>query len=206
MKLLKIILVTLVFLVNLTIAQPSWADRPKVTKNPDYVELTKSLDSLLAKKEAPDANPELQQQIDELQLQKAAMESGITWGQCRNETGKTLAVYGPNAKGSQSSFDNALYFLPNGESTPEGWDCNGIYLPTGIKVAGVDVTEPLAYKVVDGTQLIAKTNPDASELVLNVPPAQLFKTGEANWSIPNVSQAFIDSRIPSTLPPAEIDD
>ncbi|UBF30568.1 hypothetical protein K9N68_35925 (plasmid) [Kovacikia minuta CCNUW1] len=203
--LIKVVLITLLFVMNLAIAQPSLADPPKVTKNPDYIELSKSLDNLLAEKETK-SSPELQQRIDELQLQKSVMESGITWGQCRNETGKTLAVYGPKAEKSKSSFDNALYFLANGQSTPDGWDCNGIYLPNGTKVAGADVSQPLAYKVLDGTQLVAKTNPDTSEIVLNVPPASVFKAGEANWSIPDVSQAFIDSRIPSTLTVGEIDD
>ncbi|MBW4695716.1 MAG: hypothetical protein KME27_28540 [Lyngbya sp. HA4199-MV5] len=203
--LLRIAFVALLFVINLAIAQPSLADPPKVTKNPDYIELSKTLDSLMAEKKAGD-RPELQRQIDELQLQKAGMEAGITWGQCRNETGKTLAVYGSKGEKSKSSFDNTLYFLADGQSTPDGWDCNGIYLPMGIKVAGVDVAQPLAYKVLDGTQLIAKTNPDTAEWSLNIPPANVFKAGDANWSIPDVSQAFVESRIPSTLTVGEADD
>jgi hypothetical protein len=202
---IRVMLIVLVFVVNLAIAQPSFADRPKVTKNPDYIELTKSLESLLAEKEAQTDNPELQQEIDELRLQKAAMESGMTWGQCRNETGKTLAIYGPRGEDSKSA-NNELYFLADGASTPDGWDCNGIYLPNGIKIAGVDVTQPLAYKVLDGTRLVAETNSETGELVLNVSPTSVFKAGEKNWSIPNVSQAFIESRIPSTLTAGEVDD
>lgn len=204
--LIRLLFVVLLFVVNLAIAPPSLADRPKVTKNPDYIELTKSLENLLAEKEAQTDNPKLQQKIDELQLQKAAMEAGVTWGQCRNETGKTLAVYGPKGEGSKSNVDNELYFLADGQSTPDGWDCNGIYLPNGIKVAGVDVNQPLAYKVLDGTQLVAKTNSETGELVLNVPPAIVLKADEQNWSIPNVSQTFIESRIPSTLTVGEVDD
>jgi len=203
--LFRIAFVALLFVMHLAIAQPSLADPPKVTKNPDYIELSQSIDRLVAEKKAKDS-PELQRQIDELQLQQAAMETGMTWAQCRNETGKTLAVYGPKGEKSKSSFDNSLYFLANGQSTPDGWDCNGIYLPNGIKVAGVDVSQPLAYKVLDGTQLIAKTNPDTSEWSLNVPPASVFKAGDANWLIPDVSQAFIESRIPSTLTVGEADD
>lgn len=204
--LFKLALVVLVLVVNLAIAQPSLADRPKVSKNPEYIELNQSLNRLLAEKSAKGDSPALQQQIDELQVQKTAMESGITWGQCRNETGKTLGVYGPAGEESESSFDNELYFLANGESTPEGWDCNGIYLPSGIKVAGVDVTQPLAYKILNGTQLVAKTNPDTAALALNVPPTELLKAGDTNWSIPNLSQAFVESRIPSPLAAVEIDD
>lgn len=201
MKLIKIALVMLVFLVNLAIAPPSWADKPKVSKNPDYLEVTKALNRLLEEKEHGTTS-ELKQQIDELQLQKQAIESGINWGQCRNETGKTLAVYGPASKKS----DPELYFLANGQTTPEGWDCKGIYLPTDVKVADVDITQPLAIKIVDGTQLLVQADSDSGALQLNVPPAKVFKAGDVNWTIPNVSQAFLDSRIPSTLVAAEIDD
>ena len=204
MKLVKVLLVLLVVLFNLAIAPPSWADKPKVSKNPDYVEVTKTLNRLLSEKETQGTSPELKQQIDELQLQKAAIESGITWGQCRNETGKTIAIYGPASENSKSSAD--LYFLADGQTTPETWDCNGVYLPTGARIAGSDINQPLAYKIVDGTQLIAKANADTGELEFNVPPAKVFKAGDINWTIPNVSQAFIDSRIPSALVAGEIDD
>jgi hypothetical protein len=204
MKLLQIALVVIVFLINLIIAPPSWADKPKVSKNSDYIELTKSLERLQEEKESSSATPELKQKIDELQLQKAAIEAGTTWGQCRNETGKTLAIYGPASE--DSKFDTELYFLADGQTTPEGWDCNGIYLTNEAKVAGIDITQPLAFKIFDGTQLIVQADANTGELSVNVPPAKVFKAGDGNWSIPNVSQAFIDSRIPSTLNAGEIDD
>ena len=202
MKLVKIILVLLVFLVNLAIAPASWADKPKVSKNHDYVEMTRTLNRLLAKQESQGASPELKQQIDELQLQKAAIESGITWGQCRNETGQTLAIYGPTGEESKSG-DNSLYFLADGETTPDAWDCNGVYLPNDVQVAGIEAT-PAIYRILDGTRLVAKTNPDTSEIVFNVPP--VLDSPSSDRSMPNVSQTFINSRIPSTLAAGEIDD
>ncbi len=39
MKLWKMTLVVLVLLMNLVIAQPTLADRPKLTKSPDYTEV-----------------------------------------------------------------------------------------------------------------------------------------------------------------------
>lgn len=206
MKILfKLAIVALIFFVNLVIVPPSLADAPKVTKNPEYIELKQSLNRLLAKQEAQGGNSELQQKIDELQIQKTAMESGITWGQCRNETDKTIAVYGPSSEESESALGSELYFLASGESTPEKWDCNGLYLPSGIQVAGVDVSQPLVYRVLNGTQLVANTDQDGG-LSLNAPPTQVLKAGDANWTIPNLSQAFIESRIPSTLTAGEIDD
>lgn len=73
MKLLKIALVVAVMLVNLVVAQPSWADS-NYRKNPDYIQVTKILKNL--QKNAQGTIPEdVQRQIGELQFQKAAIES-----------------------------------------------------------------------------------------------------------------------------------
>lgn len=210
MKLLKVALVALVMLFNLVVAQPSWADGPKLNKNPDYLEVTKALDGLQAlgdsKQDAEGNVPEdIQRQIDELQFQKMAIESGTTWGQCRNETGETLAIYGPLGEESKSVYDDELYFLADGQTTPEGWDCDGIYLPRDAKVAGLDISDAVAVKIMDGTQLVVKTNPETSELDFNLPSSKVVNADEMNWFIPNVSQAFVDSRIPSTLAAGEND-
>lgn len=203
MKLLKIALVMAVFFVNLMIAQPSWADKPKVSKNADYIEITKTIESLTQEQETNGATPELTRQLDELKLQKAAIASGMTWGQCRNETGSTLAIYGA-APGESKAVNDSLYFLADGQTTPDGWDCNGIYLPSGINAAGIDSANPSVFKIMDGTRLIAKLNADTGEIEFNIPPVEDTKAGKA--TIPNISQAFIDSRIPSTLTVGEIDD
>jgi hypothetical protein len=201
-NLFKIAVVVLIFVVNLAIAQPSLADRPKASKNPDYIQVTKTLNGLLALEETQDVSPDVQQRIDELTLQKAAIESGVTWGQCSNETGNTIGILGPVSEESKSD-DNSLYFLADGETTPEGWDCQGIYLPSGINVAGIEST-PAVFKILDGTRLVARRNPDTSAIEFNVPA--LKSSQETKSAIPNVSQAFIESRIPSTLTAVEVDD
>jgi hypothetical protein len=201
-SLFKIALVLLVFVVNLAIAQPSLADRPKVSKNPDYVQVTKTLNGLLALQETQDVTPEVQQRIDELSLQKAAIESGVTWGQCSNETGNTIGILGPASEESETG-DNSLYYLADGETTPEAWDCQGIYLPSGMNVAGIEST-PATFTILDGTRLVARRNPDTSAIEFNVPA--LKSSQENKLTVPNVSQTFIESRIPSTLTAVEVDD
>ncbi len=205
MKLFKIALVALVLLVNLVIAQPSWAD-PNLTKSPDYTEVTQAIDNLLKVKDTPDQSeytPEqIQQQLGELKLQKYILETATDWAQCRNETGKTLAVYAHKPK---KAAQNTLYFLANGQITDDDWDCDGVYLPSGTKVAGLtaadaqaqDLAEPLAIKVVDGTQLVAKSNPETGAVEFNITPAKVFKANEVSWSIPNLSQADIDANVPN---------
>lgn len=206
MKLLQTALVVLVFLVNLAIAQPTWADPPNLTQSPEYTEVTQTLTSLLRAKASPKQAGydvgELQQKIGELQLQKYILETAADWGQCRNETGKTLGVYAhkPLKKAAFSSDQSTLYYLPTGAETDDDWNCDGVLLPTGVKVAGLNeegLTEPLVAKLVAGTQLVATTNPATGAVELNVPPAKVLKAGEGTWTIPSLSQTEIDAQAPN---------
>jgi hypothetical protein len=213
MKLFKIALAFLVLLVNLVIAQPSWADRPKLTQSPEYTEVTQALNNLLNPQEnSNEANytaEKIQQKIGAIQLQKYILETAAGWGQCRNETGKTLAVYAHKPKKSNSEV-STLYYLGDGKVTDNDWNCDGVYLPSGVQVAGLafgntqgqELTEPIALKMVSGTQLVAKTNPETGAIELNVPPTQVFTTGEGNWAIPALSSADIEAQTPN----APIDD
>ncbi|MDB9510285.1 hypothetical protein PN499_03585 [Kamptonema animale CS-326] len=210
MHLFKVILVLFVLLVNLAFTPPSWADpkTPKYSNNPDYIEVTQALNTLLAAKETPIetesyTREELDKKIADLEFQKYALETGINWGQCRNETSSNLAIYGPKGEKSRSSYDNALYFLGPGQTTQPYWDCEGVYIPSGAATnlttaaQGEDLKGAVALKIVDGSQLVVKTNPDTSALDFNVPSAKFFKSGDVNWFIPNVSQTSIDTRIPN---------
>jgi len=209
MKYLKLLLVALVIFVNLLIAKPSFADPPRFTKNPDYIEVTQALDNLLKIKDSPElpqgvTQEEIQNKIGDLEFQKYALESGINWGQCRNETGKTLAVYSPKPKKSTSTYDNAIYFLADAQTTDDQWDCDGVFLPKGTKVTDVtadskvqELANAVAIKIVDGTQLVIKANPDTGAVEFNPPLAKFFKAGDANWFIPNISPEAIATRIPN---------
>jgi len=202
MQVFKIILVALVFVVNLAIAQPSWAGKD-FTKGTDYAEVTQALNELQQIKNTPEQagyTPEqFQQRLAELQSQKLLMETAKKRAQCRNATGKTLAVYANKPKKSPTQ----LYFLGAGKITDDDWDCDGIYLPSGAHVAlgpnaqVQDLTEPTAVKFVDGTQSIVRINPATSAIELNVNPAKVFKADNTNWVLPNFSQADIDTQTPS---------
>lgn len=214
MKIWKSLLIVLMIFVNLAFAQPSFADRPKFSKNPDYIEVTKALNELSQTKDAQTqvegvTPEEIQNQIEELTLQKYALETGINWGQCDNQTGNTIAVYGkrPNDEENEDAvYENGLYFLANGQSTKNNWDCDGIYLANGVKVAnftsspngqGEELTGPVALKILDGTQLVIKTNPATAAIELSVPTVKVVNSKEANWFIPDISQAVIDTQVPN---------
>ncbi|BAZ09977.1 hypothetical protein NIES4071_17910 [Calothrix sp. NIES-4071] len=204
MKLFSYLLLVLVIILNLLFAEPSFADAPKITKTPEYKELSRKLDTLQDQLEAAKSGEsllgnftveDLQKRVDELSFQKYALEKGVNWGQCRNETGETIAVYGPKPEKSKSEYDNALYFLGSGESTGMGWDCQGIFVPNGTKIASLNTDGAVVIKNLKGTQLIARTNPDKDGIELNINPDKVFKSGDINWYIPNVSSKSISTRV-----------
>ncbi|MBW4562850.1 MAG: hypothetical protein KME32_17210 [Mojavia pulchra JT2-VF2] len=206
MKLFKTLLLVFTLLVNFLIVQPSWADPPRLTQTPDYAEVKQALNELIQAKSAPAESgytPEqIEQKTGELNLQKYILETALEWGQCRNQTGQNLAVYAHKAKRNQQP---SLYYLGNGKITDDEWNCDGVYLPAGAKIAGLitgdtqgqELTEPLALKFVPGTQLIAQTNPQTGAIELNVSPAKVFKAGETTWSIPNLSAVDISAQFPN---------
>ena len=212
MKIWKSLLIILMIVANFAFAQPSFADKPKFSKNPDYIEVTKTLDKLTQAKEAQTqvegVTPEkIQQKIDELTFQKYALETGINWGQCENKTGNTIAVYGkrPNEEEDDDAmYENGLYFLADGQSTKNNWDCDGFYLPNDATITGLttdgqaqEFPEAVAIKIPDGSKLAIKTNSDTAGIEINIPNAQIVKANEVNWFIPNVSQAIIYTRVPN---------
>ncbi|MEG4939050.1 hypothetical protein [Microcoleus sp. F4-D5] len=202
MKLFKVILVALVLFVNLAVAQPSWAGKD-FTKGADYAEVTQELNQLLSAQSDPSTagyTPEqYQQRLAELQMQKYVIETAKKRAQCRNETGQTLAVYANLPKKSPTQ----LYFLGAGTITDDDWDCDGIYLPAGTQATlgpaaqPLSLAEPVAVKVVDGTQLVATTNAATGGIQLNVAPAKVFKAGETTWALPSFSQAQINAQVPT---------
>lgn len=54
---------------------------------------------------------------------------GLGWGQCTNNTGELLVVYGPKHPRERSIFDNSPYVLKPGRTTPDSWDCDGYFVP-----------------------------------------------------------------------------
>ncbi|MEG4287184.1 hypothetical protein QUB68_29175 [Microcoleus sp. A006_D1] len=212
MRFWKIVLVVLVIAVNFVFAPASWAEsaKPKYTSDPDYIEVSQTLNTLLAAKNSTEPSEnytpeELQKKISQLEFQKYTLETGKSWGQCRNDTGKTLAIYGPKRKKAPSSYENALYFLGAGQTTEDKWDCDGVYLPSDVNatdLSAIDkvaqaLTGGVALKIVDGTQLVATANPETAAVEFNVPTAKVFKPGEVNWFFTDVSQAYIDTQVPN---------
>ncbi|GAP94167.1 hypothetical protein NIES2104_06770 [Leptolyngbya sp. NIES-2104] len=203
MKRLMVILVTLAALFSF--AFPVLADPPKFTTLPEYTEVTTAIADLLKAQSDPqssDLSPvEIEQKLGALNLQKYILETASEWSQCRNETGHTIGVYAHKAKKTAQPI--ALYYLATGQATSDDWNCDGIYLPAGAKLAGQpELTEPVALQFVSGTQLIAKANPNG-EIELNLPPAKMLTaSAESALPIPNLTLASVET----TAPNAPIED
>lgn len=209
MKNFKYILIVALVLANLIFAQPSFADAPSFTKHPDYIALTKEINNLQTLKETHAAvegftTEEIDNKLNELEFQKYAFESGINWAQCSNQTGKTLAVYGPEPNLDEDEYSSgaSLYFLADGKTTKDKWDCKGVLLPSDIKAVALtpggqnqDLNGGVIINVPVGTKLVLKTNADTGAIEFNQAGTKVFKPGEINWFIPNVSQAIVDARV-----------
>jgi hypothetical protein len=203
MKFLKIAIVAIVLLANLVIAPSAWAGQDH-TKGADYAEVTQSINQLLQVKNNPEQagyTPEqFQQQLAKLQAQKYVMETTTTRAQCHNATNGTVAVYVNKPK----KLPTQLYYLAAGNETDDDWDCDGFYLPAGTQAVlspnteAQALTEPLAVKFTDGTQSFLRTNPANGAFEFNIAPANVFKAGETNWTIPNLSQADVNAQAPSS--------
>ena len=180
MKLLKNLVITLMLVCSLAISQPAWADKPPVTSNPDYIAVTEEL--------AAATDP---LEIAKLQFEKYIIETGDSFAECRNLTANPLIVYGKKSKADTSTFDNALYTLPAGGTTNEDWNCQGIYFSNGLNNDGV----PVAAKIVTGTRLVARANPETGAVELNVPVTKVFQQGEANWNIPESPEVLATIQI-----------
>jgi hypothetical protein len=148
-KLLKTILVCLVLLISWVTMSPALADPPKLDRNADYQTITQTLTDLLQARdtdqlpEGIQSTEQLEQAITGLQYQKYVVESGKGVSECRNNTGRAIAVYGPTTKKLTSQFDNTLYLLPSGGETDDDWNCEGVFLPSDLKVAGLANGSPV---------------------------------------------------------------
>lgn len=201
MNLIKFIFVALLVLVNFVMTPPAWADAGKFMKTPEYTEVTQTINNLLNSPEKSDLSAaEIQQKLGNLRLEKYIMETAEERSQCRNETGKTLAVY-TKSKKAPANQPSTLYYLGTGQKTDDDYVCEGIYLPSGAKLAlaptdVLDLTDAIALKIVPGTQLVAKANPEGA-VDLNIPPAKILKAGEGSLAIPNLTQADINAQLPN---------
>ena len=113
--------------------------------------------------------------------------------QITNSSGFKLAIYGPRREGE--TRDNSLYILRAGGHTPDGWRCDGFYVPHDMVVTGMPPLDaklswsgPVGFKVNAARSLVLIGR---ESLAVNAQPDALFSAGEVNWDIPHLSQSDI---------------
>jgi hypothetical protein len=200
MKFIKTALVAMLLLLNLVFASPALADAGKFKKTPEYAEVTQAIADLTNPEKTSGIAPEaIGPVLADLRFQKYILETSEERARCQNKTDKTLAIY---AKPKKTQATPSLYYLGAGKSTDDDFECVGIYLPGGSKIAAnpltsEELTDAKAFKFVPGTQLVATNNPETGVVEINVPAAKSFKTGEIDWAIPTLTQTDIDAQTPN---------
>ncbi len=117
------------------------------------------------------------------------------WGQCTNLTDEYLVVYGPKHVEERSIFDTSPYLLPPGRTTPDGWDCDGFFVPSDRAVPRWrgERRGPLALKFWNRRRFSVWK---AGEGGYRCSWANgVFEPSQINWAIPNLSYGDIASRI-----------
>jgi hypothetical protein len=117
------------------------------------------------------------------------------WGQCSNLTTEYLIVYGPKHPDERSIFDTSPYILPPGATTPDRWDCDGIFLPADRSVRRWrrNLNGPLAVKFWNYRRFWLK---EAGLGVYACPwDNGVFRPSEINWVIPNLTYQDVCLRL-----------
>jgi hypothetical protein len=113
--------------------------------------------------------------------------------QITNSSSFKLAVYGPKRPGE--TRENSFYILRAGGHTPDGWQCDGFYVPSDVTVTGMPPLDrelawqgPVGFKVNGARSLVLIGR---KSLAVNAQPDALFAAGDIDWHIPSLSQAEI---------------
>jgi hypothetical protein len=116
------------------------------------------------------------------------------WGQCTNNTGELLIVYGQKHPCEYSIFDNSPYILAPGTTTPDHWDCDGFFLPSDrkLRLPRGTRTGPLAIKFWNFRHFpVLSANPETYKCSW---ANGIYAPSQINWAIPNFSYATILNR------------
>lgn len=117
------------------------------------------------------------------------------WGQCTNLTDEYLVVCGPKHIDETSIFDTSPYLLPPGKTTPDRWDCDGVFLPSDRSIPRWrgERRGPLALKFWNLRRFsIWKPTPG----LYRCPWTNgIFEPSQINWAIPNLAYRDIVARL-----------
>ena len=116
------------------------------------------------------------------------------WGQCTNETGEILLVYGPKHPQDRSIFDNSPYVLPPGDTTPERWDCDGFFVPSDrtLKRRGRLQSGQLAVKFWNFRHFTVRCEAHTYACSWH---NGVLEPSQINWAIPNISFVELHRRL-----------
>jgi hypothetical protein len=127
----------------------------------------------------------------------------LAFGTCTNDTGETILVYGSKHPEDTSPYEDSMYYLPAGRTTPDGWDCDGFFVPNDriASQALSDVQGPCAIKYLSQISWTVTKGGNKYNCPLN---QGLFKPSEIGcpssiipyrvcWPIPDIPQSAIEN-------------
>jgi len=117
------------------------------------------------------------------------------WGQCTNLTDEYLIVFGPKHENERSIFDTSPYVLPTGRTTPDGWDCDGFFLPADrtLQKRRGPCRGPRAVKFWNYRRFrVSKLDQDTYQSSWD---NGVFEPSQINWAIPDFTYQDILARI-----------
>jgi hypothetical protein len=117
------------------------------------------------------------------------------WGQCTNASGEPLIVYGPKHERDRSIFDTSPYALNPGCVTPDGWDCDGFFVPSDREVYRWSRIRrgPLVIKYWNYRRFAVRSI--SSDRYACTWSNGVFQPSQINWAIPNLSHEDIRRRL-----------
>ncbi|MEZ2224824.1 hypothetical protein [Microcoleus sp.] len=125
-------------------------------------------------------------------LQASANESGSTTedllkGRCINNTSYKTVMYYP---GVWQGKDNTPLAQPPGTISPNGIDCDGMFVPRNVTAQGIQ--GPFAAKIRD-PQTLEMTGDRYSRQFPGGSGFEILRNGDVNWWIGNVTQEDVES-------------
>jgi hypothetical protein len=116
------------------------------------------------------------------------------WGQCANLTDEFIVVYGPKHAEERSIFDTSPYVLPPRRTTPDGWDCDGFFVPSDRWLYLWRGTRrgPLAVKFWNYRRFSVRKIGSAYRCSWT---NGVFEASQINWAIPDLPYPDIRLRI-----------
>ncbi|PNK22794.1 hypothetical protein CBR59_29895 [Bacillus thuringiensis] len=124
-------------------------------------------------------------------------------GKIINQTNEVIVIYGPKSPTTDpyyESYDNTVYHLEKGKTSPNNWDCDGFYVPSNRKVRQSEietVNGPIAVNI--DNEANGTITQEGDTYIIDSRVLNTYPIGSINWFIPDYSYEKVEKWINGTL-------